>query len=106
MSGLKIADLSFCETEIPNDLQIQGGLIQPILMNYISDVFSDDFAKFDKHPGERSLEKETTDKFGIKHKISAKKTKNSKVVANVAQGTKNGVTYSGSTAIATSSGEL
>ena len=75
-------------------------------MSYISDIFQDDLAEFDKHPGERSLEKETTDKFGIKHKISAKKTKNSKVVANVAQGTKKGVTYSGSTAIATSSREL
>jgi hypothetical protein len=106
MSGLKIADLSFYETEIHNDLQIQGGLIEPTfmgyMMSYISDVFWDDLAEFDKHPGEHSLEKETTDKFGIKHKISAKKTKNSKVVANVAQGTKNGVKYSGSTALATS----
>ncbi|WP_315785667.1 hypothetical protein [Fischerella sp. JS2] len=106
MSGLKIADLSFYETEIDNDLQIQGGLIDPTFMSYISDVFWDDLAEFDQYSGERSLEKKTTDKFGIKHKISAKKTKNSKVVANVAQGTKNGVTYSGSTAIATSSGEL
>jgi hypothetical protein len=102
MSGLKIADLSFYETEIHNDLQIQGGLIEPTFMGYISDVFWDDLAEFDKHPGEHSLEKETTDKFGIKHKISAKKTKNSKVVANVAQGTNNGVKYFGSTALATS----
>ncbi|WP_231936171.1 hypothetical protein [Fischerella sp. NIES-3754] len=105
MSRLKIADLSFCETEINNHLQIQGGLIDSTFMSYISDIFWDDLAEFDQHQGKRYLEKETTDKFGIKHKISAKKTKNSKVVANVAQGTKDGVTYSGSTAIATSSGD-
>ncbi|MFB2769313.1 hypothetical protein ACE1AT_08475 [Pelatocladus sp. BLCC-F211] len=96
MSGLKIDNLSFCEIELYNDLQIQGGLFPNHVFQDISDIFRDDLAEFDKHPGEYSLEKETTDKFGIKHKISAKKTENSKVITRTSKGTKDGINYAGS----------
>ncbi len=96
MSGLKIDDLSFCEINVSDDLQVQGGLFPTHLFQDISDIFRDDLAEFDKHPGEYSLEKETTDQFGIKHKISAKKTENIKVISSVSKGTKGGENYAGS----------
>ncbi len=96
MSGLKIDDLSFCEIEVYNDLKVQGGLFPNQLFKGISNIFGDDLAEFDKHPGEYSLEKETTDKFGIKHKISAKKTENSKVITSTSNNTKGGAEYFGS----------
>ncbi|MCP6758660.1 MAG: hypothetical protein NHB32_07815 [Fischerella sp. CENA71] len=96
MSGLKIDNLSFFEIELSNDLQIQGGLFPTHLFQDISNIFLDDLADFDKHPGEYSFEKETTDKFGIKHKILAKKTEKIKVITSTSKGTKEGVNYAGS----------
>ncbi|KOP28082.1 hypothetical protein AMR41_01325 [Hapalosiphon sp. MRB220] len=96
MSGLKIDDLSFCEIEFSNELQVQGGFFTTDFFKDISDIFGDDLAEFDKHPGEYSLEKETTDKFGIKHKISAKKTENFKIITSTSKGTKGGGNYAGS----------
>ncbi|TBR57331.1 hypothetical protein BLD44_016460 [Mastigocladus laminosus UU774] len=96
MSGLKIDDLSFCEIDVSDNLQVQGGFFPIYLFEDISGIFRDDLAKFDKHPGEYSLDKETTDNFGIKHKISAKKTENSKVITSTSKSTKGGINYAGS----------
>ncbi len=81
MSKLKISDLSFYETEIPNDMQIQGGSVEPPLPKSVLDFLQNDIASLDRNPDDSSLEKEIIDEVGNKYRISWKKTKHGRALA-------------------------
>ncbi len=102
MSRLKIFDLSFCETEISKDLQVQGGSAGHPFHGGIPDFLLEDLALLDRAPDDFSLEKEVVDPVGNKYRISAKKTKDGRAIAIAGGGHYGDVKYAVSSASATS----